>query len=211
MGHEHFSAEQDNTDEEEWHQVNLELSLLLGQQVGGHYVTGHVDTVAPISEVVQNSDGSRDIWVDFSKRRIREVPVFNRAEQVAGGLPRLPVVHKGSICIDGVSLTVAEWRESEEQLKVCLIPHTQAVTTLGRRKPGDEVNIEFDRSLRRMEGADSWAWTPESAEDSAARLKQQDQVYMRQAIALGEKGRLTAAPNPWVASLIVKEGRILGR
>src|SRR5690606_36058849 len=119
---------------------------------------------------------------------------------------RLPVIHKGSICIDGVSLTVAEWRADEERFKVCLIPHTQAVTTLGKKRAGDEVNIEFDRSLKRLEGADAeWAWTAESAEDLAARVRRQDEEYMRQAIALGEKGRYTAPPNPWVASLIVKD------
>jgi riboflavin synthase alpha subunit len=199
----------------EWREVNLELSLLLGQQVGGHFVSGHVDTVAPLGEVVPNSDGSCDLWIDLGRRRVRHIPLSttssSSAEHADDHRQRLPVVHKGSICIDGVSLTVAEWREDEERFKVCLIPHTQAVTTLGKKRAGDEVNIEFDRSLKTMEGAETWAWTAESADDVAERLRRQDEDYMRQAIALGEKGRYTAPPNPWVACLIAKDSRILGR
>lgn len=103
--------------------VNLERSLAVGQRMGGHFVLGHVDAVGRIARVSGLGDARRyDI----------EFP-----ELLA---PLL--VEKGSITIDGISLTINE--VGERSFWVALIPETQAVTTLGSRQAGDRVNLEGD-------------------------------------------------------------------
>jgi riboflavin synthase len=104
-------------------EVNLEPSLRVGDQLGGHVVQGHVDAVGRVRSVAPEGDGRR-LWVDAP-------------ETVLGYC-----LEKGSIAVDGVSLTVAALDESG--FEVALIPHTLAVTTLGRLDPGDEVNLEAD-------------------------------------------------------------------
>ena len=106
--------------------VNLEKSLALGAPLGGHLVTGHVDGVG---EVV-----SRDAGVI--------------AVRLPGGLAKY-VARKGSICVDGVSLTVN--RAEGEEFEVNLIPHTLEVTTLSRLEPGVRVNLEVDLIARYVE------------------------------------------------------------
>jgi riboflavin synthase len=103
--------------------VNIEPSLRVGDQLGGHVVQGHVDAVGRIRSVTREGDGRR-VWVDAP-------------EEVVGYS-----LEKGSIALDGVSLTVAALDESG--FEVALIPYTLAVTTLGRLEPGDEVNLEPD-------------------------------------------------------------------
>jgi riboflavin synthase len=103
--------------------VNLEKSLALGDRLGGHLVTGHVDGVG---EVIAFADGV----------------LRTRAP---GDLARF-IARKGSICIDGVSLTVNEVRG--EQFEVYLIPHTREVTTLSRLAAGTRVNLEIDLIAR---------------------------------------------------------------
>ncbi len=110
--------------------VNLEPALTLNQPLGGHLVTGHVDGVGQVLE--RRPDGQ-------SERFRFSVPE---------GLARY-VARKGSVCVDGVSLTVNEVGDSE--FSVCLIPHTLAVTTLGERVAGDRVNIEVDLVARYVE------------------------------------------------------------
>ncbi len=171
----------------EWKEVNLEPSLRLGDQLGGHKVQGHVDVTAPICEITPNADGSRDIWIDLSQRSPKEVE--NQ---------KIPIVHKGSICLDGTSLTVARWLPDEEKLKVSIIPHTLVATTLGKKKCGDLINVEFDCALKEP---NSLNWDVEKT----------DEDFMLQAIELGEKGRVTAPPNPWVACVLVKQGRVIGK
>ena len=100
-------------------EVNLEKSLALGDKMGGHFVTGHVDGVGRVVAV----KGS-EYTIGFPH-----------------GLARY-VARKGSICIDGVSLTVNRVKGST--LEVNLIPHTLKVTTLGRLAKGDKVNLEVD-------------------------------------------------------------------
>ena len=103
--------------------VNLELALRAGDRLGGHFVQGHVDAVGTILEVTQ--DG-------FSRRvRIGAAP----------GLLRY-VVQKGSITVDGVSLTVADI--DDQSFAVALIPETLQRTTLGGAQPGTRVNLEVD-------------------------------------------------------------------
>ena len=103
--------------------VNLERSLPVDGRIGGHFVQGHVDGVGQVDSVA--SDGE---WVTLWFR-------------VPAELGRL-LVPKGSVAVDGVSLTVVE--AEPDRFSVALIPHTLQVTTLGVRRPGDAVNIETD-------------------------------------------------------------------
>jgi riboflavin synthase len=103
--------------------VNLERSLRFGGKVGGHFVTGHIDTTG---EILALEPRGKDHYL-----RIRVPEKFMRY-----------IVHKGSIAIDGISLTIAEVAETE--LAVWLIPHTMLATNLHARHAGDAVNLEFD-------------------------------------------------------------------
>jgi riboflavin synthase len=116
--------------------VNLERSVRLADRLGGHLVQGHVDATAPI----------------VSRRQAEHW------DQVRIGLPRSIsryVVEKGSIAVDGVSLTVsalsAPGREDDAWFEVSLIPETLKRTTLGTRKPGDTVNLEVDVLAKHVE------------------------------------------------------------
>jgi riboflavin synthase len=116
--------------------VNIEKALCAGQALGGHYVTGHVDGVG---QVLARHDDARSVRIEF------EVP---------GELARY-VARKGSICVDGVSLTVNG--ASGRRFDVNLVPHTLEVTTLGGLRAGTPVNLEVDiiaRYLERMLEAD---------------------------------------------------------
>jgi riboflavin synthase len=103
--------------------VNLERPLTAGARLGGHIVQGHVDGVGEVLAVTPAGDGA-EITVGLDP-----------------GLARY-VVEKGSIAIDGVSLTVAG--TGPDRFTVALIPTTLAVTTLGARRPGDQVQLEVD-------------------------------------------------------------------
>ncbi len=103
--------------------LNLEPSLRVGDRLGGHVVQGHVDAVGRVRSVTPEGD-SRRIWIDAPPA-------------VLGSC-----IEKGSIAVDGVSLTVAAF--DDDGLEVALIPHTLAVTTLGLLEPGDELNLEAD-------------------------------------------------------------------
>ena len=103
--------------------VNLERALRLGDRLGGHLVSGHIDGTGTI-EGLQAEDNA--VWVTIS----------------APGEILKYIVQKGSIAIDGVSLTVAYIDDSV--FKVSIIPHTKDQTTLLGKKPGDEVNLECD-------------------------------------------------------------------
>lgn len=110
--------------------VNLEKALTAGQALGGHYVTGHVDGVG---QVVSRHDDARSVRVEF------EVP------------PELAryVARKGSMCVDGVSLTVNG--VAGNRFDVNLVPHTLGVTILGDCRPGSRVNLEVDIIARYLE------------------------------------------------------------
>jgi riboflavin synthase len=110
--------------------VNLEKALLAGQALGGHYVTGHVDGVG---ELVSRHGDARSVRMEF-----RVPPELARY-----------VARKGSICIDGVSLTVNG--ASGDRFDVNLVPHTLQVTTLGGLQPGSRVNLEVDIIARYVE------------------------------------------------------------
>jgi riboflavin synthase len=110
--------------------VNLEKALTAGQALGGHYVTGHVDGVG---QVVSRHDDARSVRVEF------EVPA-ELARYVA---------RKGSITVDGVSLTVNG--VAGNRFDVNLVPHTLEVTVLGAYRPGTRVNLEVDIIARYLE------------------------------------------------------------
>jgi riboflavin synthase len=103
--------------------VNLEPSLRVGDQLGGHVVQGHVDAVGGVRSVTPEGEGRR-LWIDAPESVLAYC------------------VEKGSIAVDGVSLTIAGF--DDEGFEVALIPHTLAVTTLGALEPGDAVNLEAD-------------------------------------------------------------------
>ena len=117
--------------------VNLERPVTLAARLGGHLVQGHVDGVGRVAAVDRSPDGGATLTV-----RIPEE------------LEAL-VVQKGSIAIDGISLTVAAIDGPE--LRVALIPHTLAVTTLGAAAAGDPVNIEVDMIGRYVARLMEWA------------------------------------------------------
>jgi riboflavin synthase len=103
--------------------VNLERSLRFGGKVGGHFVTGHID-----------SRGEIEVFEPRGKDHYLRVRVPRDSMRY--------VVHKGSIAIDGISLTIAEVEEAS--FAVWIIPHTLVVTNLREKTSGDLVNLEFD-------------------------------------------------------------------
>lgn len=103
--------------------VNLERSLPVNGRLGGHFVQGHVDGVGTVDEIRRQGE-----WIHMTFR-------------VPAALTAL-MVPKGSIAVDGVSLTLVT--VEPERFSIALIPHTLEVTTLGRRQVGDPVNIETD-------------------------------------------------------------------
>ena len=119
--------------------INIEPSLRVGDELGGHIVTGHVDSVGEVVLAEETGDSLR-------------IAIRARAEMAPF------IAEKGSITVEGVSLTVNDVRDRAE--KTCdfmlnIIPHTGEVTTLGALKVGDEVNLEIDvlaRYLKRMQG-----------------------------------------------------------
>lgn len=104
-------------------EVNLERALCIGDRLGGHIVSGHIDGLGTIKNFQQEDNA---IWVT----------VFAASDILKY------IVQKGSIAIDGVSLTVAY--VDDYVFKVSIIPHTKNMTTLLRKKVGDEVNLECD-------------------------------------------------------------------
>lgn len=103
--------------------VNVERALKAGARLDGHLVQGHVDGVGSIAEIKVNK-GERRVKVK------------------CGGEFARQCVHKGSVCLDGISLTIAEL--GPDWFTVAIIPHTWEVTNLRGRKAGDEVNLEAD-------------------------------------------------------------------
>jgi riboflavin synthase len=103
--------------------VNLERSLRLGDRLGGHLVTGHIDGLGRVAERIPQGEWET-VW-------------FGVPPELAARM-----VTKGSVAVDGVSLTLVD--VTADRFSAALIPHTLAVTTLGRKRAGDAVNIETD-------------------------------------------------------------------
>ncbi|HEV3439049.1 MAG TPA: riboflavin synthase, partial [Gemmata sp.] len=102
--------------------VNLERALRIGDSLGGHFVTGHIDCTGTILEKSPRGEWLM-VWFGYP-------PEFAEL-----------LVEKGSIAVDGVSLTLVDVQP--ERFSVMLIPHTRDNTTIGRKGPGDTVNLEF--------------------------------------------------------------------
>ena len=108
-------------------QVNLERAMRIGDELGGHIVSGHVDAVAEVVDMTPEGDSMRfsfEAPADFAKY----------------------VAPKGSVCLDGVSLTVNE--VDGNRFGVNIISHTQSATSFGERKIGDRINMEIDTIAR---------------------------------------------------------------
>lgn len=115
--------------------VNLERALKVGDRIGGHFVSGHVDAIATVTSL--KPDG------DWQVMRVR----------VPASLGQY-IAPKGSVTLDGVSLTVNEVQElasGETEFELMLVPHTLARTTLGDRAEGDVLNLEVDLLARYLE------------------------------------------------------------
>jgi riboflavin synthase len=115
--------------------VNLETSLSLGDSLGGHLVTGHIDGVGLVDERLDDADWTT-LWFSADASLLRQM------------------ASKGSVTVDGVSLTLVD--VEADRFSVALIPHTLQVTTLGTRKPGDHVNLETDVLAKYVERQLQW-------------------------------------------------------
>jgi riboflavin synthase len=121
--------------------VNLERALRAGDRMGGHFVQGHVDEVGKIRRIERHS-GYWVLAVETDRRKSRSV------------------IEKGSVCVDGISLTLAAVRPGEFAVNV--IPHTWENTSLKQRRAGDKMNIEYDllvKAVQRNAGTGSKEWT----------------------------------------------------
>lgn len=108
--------------------VNLEQPLTAGKEFGGHFVQGHVDGTGLVTRLDPEAPESNNWWFGA------EVPAdFARY-----------IVPKGSITVDGISLTIARWNSSTRIAEVAVIPYTYEHTNLRDRKPGDAINLEGD-------------------------------------------------------------------
>ena len=111
-------------------EVNLEPALRVGDPLGGHYVQGHVDAVGTVRSLGPEGEGAR-LWVEAPAAVLRYC------------------VEKGSITVDGVSLTIAALDETG--FAIALVPHTLEATTLGALDPRDPVNVEVDMLAKYVE------------------------------------------------------------
>jgi len=103
--------------------VNIERSLKVGERMEGHFVLGHIDDIGKIIKIEKKPTEIK-FWIELPKDLARYV------------------VKKGSIAIDGISLTLVD--VIKNKISVCIIPHTMKITNLGSKKIGDKVNIETD-------------------------------------------------------------------
>ncbi|NOY29701.1 MAG: riboflavin synthase [Planctomycetes bacterium] len=115
--------------------VNIETSLRVGDALGGHYVTGHIDAVGTVDRRQDDAEWST-FWINLPQELSRQL------------------ASKGSIAIEGVSLTLVD--VEDERFSVALIPHTLQLTTLGSKRAGDRVNLETDVLAKYVERQLQW-------------------------------------------------------
>jgi len=118
--------------------VNLERALAVGERLGGHFVTGHIDDVGTLLERHDHGEWST-FWFQVPRQLSRQM------------------ASKGSIAVDGVSLTIVQ--SEPDRFSVALIPYTLAVTTLGPLRVGGKVNLETDllaKYVQRLVEAENW-------------------------------------------------------
>ena len=162
--------------------VNIEKALHKESLLDGHFVTGHIDGTGIIKNIVTKKDNSKLFYIR----------IFNVKDYDKNWL-----INKGSITINGTSLTIAEKWDNE--FMVSLIPYTQNNTCFKFSKIGDLVNLEFDISIKKR------VYTNLNYIDLIGKSVVSIDQAMEIAIKLGEKGRLTSYPNPWVGCIIVKD------
>ena len=121
--------------------VNLELAMRASDRLGGHLVSGHVDGLAELVSRIGDARSERFLFkTDRSLARY--------------------IAPKGSVCLDGVSLTVNEVEDN--QFSICIIPHTLAVTTLGHLSAGEKVNLEVDLIARYLDRLNQYGHSEDS-------------------------------------------------
>ena len=112
--------------------VNLERAIAAGQRFGGHFVTGHVDVISQVINYSKEGDDHRlDILFPSNKIHL--------------------LVHKGSVAIDGISLTIADINDENQSLTCWITPHTHSNTNLFEYSKGDSINLEFDLIAKHLE------------------------------------------------------------
>ncbi|MCB9800272.1 MAG: riboflavin synthase [Candidatus Omnitrophica bacterium] len=132
--------------------VNLERSLRYGDLIGGHFVTGHVDARIRITGIAKEGQ-YQTLWMELPKRLSKMVAA------------------KGSVALDGISLTVQALRAN--RFKIAVIPHTLTETTLGLKQKGDFLNFEVDMAMRYLCGRRKPYRPPASDKKLVAFLKSQ--------------------------------------
>ena len=110
--------------------VNLEKAMKLGDRLGGHMVSGHIDGKARIEKIVKETGSYRFF-----------IKIYNDLDKY--------IVHKGSITLDGISLTISE--NKKDMIQVSIIPHTWEHTTMKLKKVGDIMNVEVDMMFKYVE------------------------------------------------------------
>jgi riboflavin synthase len=118
--------------------LNLELALRASDRLGGHLVSGHVDGLARL--VSRNIDGRSERFLFETEKKLARY-----------------IAEKGSVCLDGVSLTVNV--VDDNRFSVCIIPHTLEVTTLGELQAGQAANLEVDQLARYLERLNQYGHT----------------------------------------------------
>ena len=106
--------------------VNIERSLRLSDRLDGHFLLGHVDGIGIIKKIMKSPIQTK-VWIRIQNKKLMSL-----------------IVPKGSIAIDGVSLTIIDIEDKDKMISVALIPHTLATTTLSLKSIGEKVNVETD-------------------------------------------------------------------
>ena len=181
---------------------NVELPLKYGNYIGGHLVSGHIHQTATFLSL--SPDGN--MWLSLDN--FNSIPFQSNLIQTKPNQTK-PITTKGSIAVNGVSLTIAEIIDDTSnhntKIRIALIPETIKRTNLGTLKPNDKVNIEFDGTFDKNSfdgnSFDGISTIPSTTYD--------DIYFMKKTIEEGEKGRISAPPNPWVGCVIVKNNKII--
>ena len=166
--------------------VNIERSLLYGDRYSGHIVSGHVNNIGKIIDIIYKDDKSLDMWIESNfLAPIQLIPIM-----------------KGSITLNGVSLTISNIKNNGLQICVSLIPFTLENTILHLLKIGDHVNIEWDSHNHINNDHNHINNDYNNYSDESWMLE------ARKLAALGEK---TCAPNPAVGCILVYNNKIIGK
>lgn len=129
--------------------VNLERALRVGDRLGGHMVSGHIDGLGTVKSIERDDNA---IWYT-----IEAAPSILKY-----------IIEKGSVALDGISLTVAMC--DMKQFKVSIIPHTHSVTTLAQRKVGDQINVECDAFGKYVERISAFGNVDNSMENDTSKI-----------------------------------------